>query len=581
MILTSIAALTPADLSRVTWDDLLPLYRELAERPVDRSNVESWLADWSRLEEVLTEAGALAMIAYTCDTADPDKEAAHLRFSAEIFPRVEEQDVQLANRLLALGYTRPDLTVVIERFRSASEIFREENIPLSQEVEEHSAQYQKITGGLTVDWDGVEKTLPELQPYLQSPDRAVRERAFRVNCAAYAARRDELAGIFDALYGLRVRMASNAGFPDYEAYAFKAKARFDYTPADCRRFHAAVEEVVAPAAERIMARRRAALGVDRLRPWDVGPDPRGRQPLQPFREVSEFISTSRRVFGRVSPRFGTQFQTMMDEGLLDLGSRKGKAPGGYCETLHYRGRPFIFMNAVGVLDDVSTLLHEAGHCFHAFEAHGTPLIWQRHPGLEMCELASMSMELLAFPYLDQANGGFFQPEEYARARVEHLEDVVVTLSHVASVDAFQSWIYTSGEGRDSDARDAAWLRIRSRFERGIDWEGLERERMTRWYRQLHIFLYPFYYIEYGIAQIGALQVWRNSLRDQQDAVERYRQALALGNTRSLPELYRAAGVEFTFDTRVIGDLVALVEEELDRWREKSGITAGRAPDGER
>lgn len=574
MILTSIAALTPADLSRVTWDDLLPLYRELAERPVDRSNVESWLADWSRLEEVLTEAGALAMIAYTCDTADPDKEAAHLRFSAEIFPRVEEQDVQLANRLLALGYTRPDLTVVIERFRSASEIFREENIPLSQEVEEHSAQYQKITGGLTVDWDGVEKTLPELQPYLQSPDRAVRERAFRVNCAAYAARRDELAGIFDALYGLRVRMASNAGFPDYEAYAFKAKARFDYTPADCRRFHAAVEEVVAPAAERIMARRRAALGVDRLRPWDVGPDPRGRQPLQPFREVSEFISTSRRVFGRVSPRFGTQFQTMMDEGLLDLGSRKGKAPGGYCETLHYRGRPFIFMNAVGVLDDVSTLLHEAGHCFHAFEAHGTPLIWQRHPGLEMCELASMSMELLAFPYLDQANGGFFQPEEYARARVEHLEDVVVTLSHVASVDAFQSWIYTSGEGRDSDARDAAWLRIRSRFERGIDWEGLERERMTRWYRQLHIFLYPFYYIEYGIAQIGALQVWRNSLRDQQDAVERYRQALALGNTRSLPELYRAAGVEFTFDTRVIGDLVALVEEELDRWREKSGITAG-------
>ena len=571
MTLAPIAVLTPADLSRATWEDLLPLYRELAERPVDGSNVESWLADWSRLEEVLTEAGALAMIAYTCDTADPAKEAAHLRFSAEIFPRAEEQDVQLANRLLALGYSRPDLAVVIARFRSASEIFREANIPLSQEVEEHCARYQKITGGLTVEWDGVEKTLPELQPYLQSPDRAMRERAFRLNCAAYAARRDELAGIFDALYDLRVQMARNAGFPDYEAYAFKAKARFDYTPADCRRFHAAVEEVVAPAAERIMARRRAALGVDRLRPWDVGPDPRGREPLKPFREVDELITTSRRVFGRVSARFGLQFQTMMDEGLLDLGSRKGKAPGGYCETLHYRGRPFIFMNAVGVLDDVSTLLHEAGHSFHAFEAHTTPLIWQRHPGLEMCELASMAMELLAFPYLDQVHGGFFQPEEYARARVEHLEDVLVTLSHVASVDAFQSWIYTSGEGRDKDARDAAWLRLRSRFERGIDWDGLERERMTRWYRQLHIFLYPFYYIEYGIAQIGALQVWRNSLRDQQEAVEGYRQDLALGNTRSLPELYRAAGVEFTFDTRVIGELVALVEEELEKWREKSGV----------
>jgi oligoendopeptidase F len=229
------------------------------------------------------------------------------------------------------------------------------------------------------------------------------------------------------------------------------------------------------------------------------------------------------------------------------------------------------MNAVGVFDDVSTLLHEAGHSFHAFEAHDVPFIWQRHPGLEMCELASMGMELLAFPYLDRQHEGFFEPEEYARARVEHLEDVLVTLSHVASVDAFQSWIYTSVEGRDRDARDQAWLRIRSRFERGIDWEGLERERMTRWYRQLHIFLYPFYYIEYGIAQIGALQVWRNSLRDQQHAVEQYRQALALGNTRSLPELYHAAGVEFTFEPEAIGQLVALVEAELERWREKSGI----------
>jgi oligoendopeptidase F len=578
--LAPIHVLTPADLTNATWEDLLPLYRELVERPVDATNVEHWLADWSRLEELVTEAGALAMIAYTCDTADSAKEAAHLRFSAEIFPRVEEQDVQLANRLLALGYSRPDLTVTIARFRSASEIFREENIPLSQEVEEHSARYQKITGGLTADWDGVEKTLPELQPYLQSPDRAVRERAFRLNCAAYAARREELAGIFDTLFDLRVRMARNAGFSDFESYAFKAKARFDYTPADCRRFHAAIEQVVAPAVERIMARRRAALAVARLRPWDVGPDPKGREPLRPFREVGELITTSHRVFERVSPRFGLQFRAMMDEGLLDLGSRKGKAPGGYCETLHCRGRPFIFMNAVGVFDDVSTLLHEAGHSFHAFEAHQQPLVWQRHPGLEMCELASMAMELLAFPYLDRASGGFFRPEEYARARVEHLEDVLVTLSHVASVDAFQSWIYTSGSGGDRDARDAAWLRIRSRFERGIDWEGLERERITRWYRQLHIFLYPFYYIEYGIAQIGALQVWRNTLRDPEEAVERYRQALALGNTRSLPELYRAAGVEFTFDTRVIGELVALVEEELEQWREKSGVAQARAVNGE-
>jgi oligoendopeptidase F len=566
MPLAPIATLTPADLADATWDDLRPLYQEMVDRPIDSDSLERWLSDWSRLEEVVTEAAALAMIAYTCDTTDPAKEAAHLRFSAEILPRMEELEVELAKRLLASGYSSPALAVTIARFRTAAELFREENVPLNTEIEEHCAQYQKLTGGLTVSWEGVEKTLPELQPYLQDPDRAIRERAFRLSSAAYAACRDQLADIFDTLFDLRVRVARNAGFEDYQTYAFRSKCRFDYGPEDCRRFHEAVEAVAAPAVERVMARRRARLGVETLRPWDVGPDPEGRPPLRPFREAEELIRTGHQIFGRVSPAFGDEFQGMMDERLLDLGVRKGKAPGGYCETLHYRGRPFIFMNSVGVLDDVSTLLHEAGHAFHAFEAHGQPLIWQRHPGLEMCELASMSLELLATPYLGKDQGGFFTPEELARARAEHLEDILITLSHVASVDAFQSWIYTSGEGRERDARDQAWLRVRSRFERGVDWAGLERERIARWYRQLHIFLYPFYYIEYGIAQIGALQVWENSLRDQADAVRRYRQALALGNTRSLPELYRAAGVEFTFDVKRIGELVALVEEELERWQ---------------
>jgi oligoendopeptidase F len=566
MPLAPITELTPADLDGATWEDLRPLYQELVDRPVDVTALEGWLADWSRLEEVVTEAAALAMIAYTCDTTNTAKEAAHLRFSAEILPKMEELEVELARRLLALDYSSPGLEVTIARFRTAAELFREENVPLSTEIEEHSARYQKITGGLTVIWDGAEVTLPELQPHLQAIDRSVRERAFRQSCEAYARQRTELADIFDTLFDLRVATARNAGFGDFESYAFRAKCRFDYTPADCRRLHEAVEAVVAPAVERIMARRKAKLGVTALRPWDVGPDPEGREPIRPFREAGELIRTSRQILGRVAPAFGAEFQTMMDEDLLDLGVRKGKAPGGYCETLHYRGRPFIFMNAVGVLDDVSTLLHEAGHAFHAFEAHTQPLIWQRHPGLEMCELASMSMELLATPYLGRDQGGFFSPEELARARAEHLEDALVTLSHVASVDAFQSWIYTSGQGRDRDARDQAWLRLRSRFERGVDWTGLEHERMTRWYRQLHIFLYPFYYIEYGLAQIGALQVWGNSRRDQAGAVERYRQALALGNTRSLPELYHAAGVEFTFDPRVIGNLVAEVEVELARWQ---------------
>jgi oligoendopeptidase F len=307
------------------------------------------------------------------------------------------------------------------------------------------------------------------------------------------------------------------------------------------------------------------MGLDRVRPWDLGADLQGRPGLVPFREVDQLVGGAGRIFDRVSPDLGGEFATMVREGLLDLGTRKGKAPGGYCETLHARGRPFIFMNAVGVADDVSTLLHEAGHAFHAYAAHAQPLVWQRQPGLEACELASMSMELLAAPHLGLDRGGFYDLADLARARTEHLEDILITLQHVASVDAFQSWIYTSGEGDNGAARDQAWLRFRSRFERGVDWGGLEAERVGRWYRQLHIFLYPFYYIEYGIAQLGALQVWRNSLDDPVEAVRRYRAALSLGATRPLPEIFAAAGAQLSFRSELMGELVQLVETELVRW----------------
>ncbi|MEO8030440.1 MAG: M3 family oligoendopeptidase [Gemmatimonadota bacterium] len=525
---------------------------------------------WSDFEAALTEAAALAMIAYTCDTADPVKEAAHLRFSSDILPRADELGVRLADRLLALGYTRPALEEMVRRFRTASEIFREANVPLFTEVEQLGTAYQKITGGLTVSWDGQEKTLPELQPLMQSPDRKVRERAFRLGIQTYVSRRHELSGLFDQLFALRQRIAQNAGFADFQAYAFRAKCRFDYTPADCLRFHDAVEEHVTPAVERLHQRRRERMKLDQVRPWDLGADPLGRAGLVPFAEVDELIQGADRIFHRVAPELGAEFDTMIREGMLDLGTRKGKAPGGYCETLHSRGLPFIFMNAVGVADDVSTLLHEAGHAFHAYSAHAQPLVWQRQPGLEACELASMSMELLASPHLKRADGGFYDEAELARARTEHLEDILITLQHVASVDAFQSWIYTSGEGQDGAARDQAWLRFRNRFEKGVDWTELTAERIGRWYRQLHIFLYPFYYIEYGIAQLGALQVWRNSLTDQVDAVRRYRAALALGATRPLPEIFATAGAKFSFESSLMGQLVELVETELVRWGAAQG-----------
>ena len=556
---------TPAAFAKATWDDIVPYYDELADHPLIPESMDAWLQAWSTLEELLTEAAALAMIAYTIDTGDADKAADHLRFSTEILPKAEERSVALARRLLDSGFTRPDMDTTIRRFRTASEIFREANVPIFAEVEEHSATYQRVTGSMTAVWDGVELPLPQLQPFLKSSDRSVRERAWRAATAPYLVQRDTLATLFDTLFDLRQRAAGNAGFANFRDYSFPSKFRFDYTPADCERFHDSVEQAVVPAVERLYVERQRRLALDTLRPWDLQVEPQRAEPLRPFATERELVQRSRLAFERVAPALGAEFQRMIDERLLDLESRKGKAPGGYCETLHFRGRPFIFMNAVGLVDDVNTLLHEAGHAFHAFASNAQPFIWQRHPGSEAAELASMSMELLAAPHLT-GPGGFYRDDEGRLAEIEHLEDVLIALPHIASVDAFQHWIYTSGEGHDPAARDAAWLRIRSRFERGVDWTGLEQDRVTRWYRQLHIFLYPFYYIEYGLAQLGALQVWRNSLRDPSGAVRRYRDALALGATRSLLDIYATAGTALTFDAPTMATLVGQVEERIAELR---------------
>lgn len=552
---------SPQALAEATWPDLAPLYEALAAAPVTRDNAEEWLREWSKLEELIDEAGTLAMIAYTCDTTDPAKEQANLRWSSEIAPRAMEQQVRLARRLVELGYSRPDLETVIRGFRTDIEIFREANVPLFSTLEELTTAYQKITGGLEVEWDGEKKTIPQLQPFLKEKDRAVRERAFRLGAQAYLERRDEMAALFDRMYALRQEVARNAGFEDFQAYTFRAKHRFDYTPADCASFHRAVEAVVAPAVQRLMEYRRETLGLTTLRPWDTQVELEVARPVKPFADLDGFVEPAKRVFARLDPELGAQFRRMADEKLLDLDSRTGKAPGGYCTNLSWRGLPFIFMNAVGVPDDVNTLVHEAGHSFHDFAAHPLPFLWQRSVSHEAAELASMSMELLAAPHLARPTG-YYTPEEARAAQVERLEDILATLAHIASVDAFQAWIYTSGRGGDAAARDDAWLELRSRFERGVDWSGLERERVARWYRQLHIFEYPFYYIEYGIAQLGALQLWRASLDDPSGTLERYKQALALGGTKTLPEIYRAAGARLIFDETGMGELVELVEAQI-------------------
>lgn len=554
-----------ADLADASWDEIAAWYDDLAGAPVDAATLEPWLATWSRLDELVTEAASLAMIAYTCDTADAAKERAHLRFSTEILPQLEEKEVALARRLVETGSDRADLQTVIRRFRTAIEIFRDANVPLVAEAEKLAARYQQVTGGMTAEWGGERVPLPRLSPFLKSRDRDVRESAWRAAVEPYMNVRDDLAALFDRLVGLRQQMARNAGFADYRDYVFAAKCRFDYTPADTERLHDAIEETVVPAVARALEERRRMLQLSTLRPWDTAVDPWRQAAPVPFRDVAELQETAARIFGAVDGELGDQFRVMMHEQLLDLESREGKAPGGYCDTLHARGRPFVFMNTAGVPEDVTTLLHEAGHCFHAFASHRLPFIWQRHPGAESAELASMAMELLAAPHLARPTG-YYGEADALSARLEHLEDLLLSLPHIASVDKFQSWIYTDPAGADAGARDAAWLTIRGRFERGVDWDGLAAEQVARWYRQLHIFIYPFYYIEYGIAQIGALQVWRNARRDPTGAIAAYRRFLALGATRSLPELYREAGVELRFDAGMLADLVAMVEEEMDMLR---------------
>ncbi len=344
---------------------------------------------------------------------------------------------------------------------------------------------------------------------------------------------------------------------------WQVRKRFDYTPDDCTTFHTSVAEVVVPAASRIYERRRQHLGVDSLRPWDLVVDPTGHPALHPFQTVEELESRMETIFQQVDPQLGEYFHTMRQEGLLDLGNRKNKAPSGYQIDLRFVKRPFIFMNAVGTPEDVQTLIHEGGHAFHCFKSGELPYAHQLDIMMEVAELASMSMEMLAVPYLTRDKGGFYTPPEAARARIEHLEEIITMWPYIALVDAFQHWVYTHiDEATDPENCDEQWVTLWQRFMPGVDHDGVENALLVRWRRQSHIFQDPFYYIDYGLAQVGALQVWEHALKDQAQAVRQYHDALALGNTSTLPEIFAAAGATFTFDAATFGRLVGLVESTL-------------------
>ncbi len=554
----------PGENEPVTWERFAPSFTALASVDLAPQDYQEWLDYWSDLSRVLVEILTNLSIQKSIDTTDADKEQAYLDFVENVWPQFLVADQQLKHRLLALDLSdREDLALVLRNMRNEADLFRDENVALKTELAKLDNQYDKITGSLKTDWDGEEHNLSQLGQYQMDKDRQVRERAWRATMDLWLSEREALNALYAEMLTRRQQVAQNAGLPDYRAYVFREYGRFDYTPEDCLTFHEAIETAVVPAAQRIYEKKRARLGLATLRPWDVQVDTSEYPPLKPYKGQDALIQGALNILNHVDPALGRHFALMAEENLLDLETRPGKALGGYCATLPVRRRPFIFMNGVGLHDDVQTLLHEAGHAFHVFEPSGLPLLWQTDVPMEFCEVASMSMELLAAPYLTHDFGGFYSPAEAARARIEHLEGIITFLPYMAVVDAFQHWVYTHPvEALSAGQCDAAWDDLWTRFMPGVNWDGFAAARMTGWHRKLHIFSVPFYYVEYGMAQVGALQVWRNARQDQAQAVAAYRQALALGSTKTLPELFAAAGAEFRFDTQILTDLVALIENTV-------------------
>jgi oligoendopeptidase F len=558
---------SPSETIHLTWSDLEPHFRELQNRPLHAGNVEAWLRDWSQLAQTVDEMEARLTIATTVNTADSEAEARLHRYLEQTFPALKEAEQRLKEKILASGLQPQGMELPLRAMRAHVELFREANLPLLAEEQKLSLEYDKIIGAQTVEWEGQEVTLNRLKTVLQEPDRTRREQAWRRMTERQLADRAAINDLWTRFMDLRLKIAANADKPDYRAYQWQGKLRFDYTPQDCKTFHQAIEEVIVPLATAIYERHRRQLGLDRLRPWDLMDGWYGRPvedghlpPLRPFQDIEEFKARTQAIFDKLDPQLGEYFRILRQESLLDLDNRKNKAPGGYCMHLPLSRRPFIFMNAVGIHDDVQTLLHESGHAFHDFERQNLPYYHQWGSPMEFSEVASMGMELLASPYLTE----FYPPEQARRAFREHLERSILFWPFMAVVDAFQHWVYENpSAGADPSACDARWAELWQRFIPAIDWSGFEDALMTGWHRKLHIHQLPFYYVEYGLAQSGAFQVWGEALKDQATALRRYRQALALGGTATLPQLYATAGARFGMDAVLLRRVVEIARPFLD------------------
>ena len=554
----------PPDYKVKDWDTLEPYLEELKNRHLNNAqDLEQWLLDRSELESILAEEMGWRYIRMTCDTQDETATEAFNYFVNEIEPKAAPYDHALNEKLIRSPFLQeldPEkYRIYLRSVQKAIEIFREENIPLNTEITTKQQQYAAITGAMTVTLEGEEMTLQRAADRLKSLDRQVREDAYRAIQERRYQDQDPLHALYTDLVSLRHQVAQNAGFANFRDYMFASLGRFDYTPQDCFDFHAAIRSTLVPVISALDRERKANLALAELKPWDLDVDDSGKPPLEPFKTGEELLEKTIQCFYRLDTFLGDCLVTMRNMNRLDLESRKGKAPGGYNYPLDETGVPFIFMNATSSLRDVVTMLHEGGHAVHSFLTHPLPLGAFKHPPSEVAELASMSMELISMDYWDLF---FSDADELRRAKRTHLESVLETFPWVATIDRFQHWVYENPAHTLAE-REENWLRIFDAFnQQEVSWAGLEKYKAVLWQKQLHLYEVPFYYIEYAMAQLGAIAMWKFYKQDPQAALAGYKAALSLGYTRTIGEVYAAAGIRFDFSPEYIKSLADFVQEEM-------------------
>lgn len=549
------------------WDEIKPYVNELLNRKISCSKcIEGIIRDVSELSEHISEKGALLYIAMTCDTESDEKRSSFLDFVENVRPKLSEFSDSLNRRLIeheAVKNLPSRYDLMIRSMKNDVDIFRKENIPLGVEQTKLVTESQTINGAMTVEFNGNEYTLPEMRRFLESNERAIREGAWKAVSDRRMQDEERLSEIFDELIVIRSKIARNAGFDTYTDYMFRAMERFDYSKEDCLEFHDAIEAVCVPLMREINSQRVVSLDLDFLMPWDVnektgvGPDLQGRAPLKPFDNVGEMVEKLSTLFHNMSEDLGEKFDMLVEMDTLDLDTRKGKAPGGYQYYLQKSRVPFIFMNAAGLQGDLETMIHEAGHAFHSIYCSHLELIGERGYPIEFAEVASMSMELMT----QEQWGEFYDEEEANRAKMGHLEGVIFLLPWIATIDSFQHWIYSNPE-HTREERARVWNSIRDRFGSNMNWEEYTKFRDVSWQQQGHLFGVPFYYVEYGIAQLGALQLWRTQRKDPEKALSDYSNAMRLGNTKTLPELFTAADIKLGFDERHLSSLIQEVRTAM-------------------